>query len=546
MAAKNYKKEQEIINWSEFGKALPQAVELEKSVLGALMIESDAYSVVSNVLEPKSFYKEEHQIIYGAIQTLGKDDKPIDLFTVQDQLKREVKRRKVRQNGIENEVEESNLDKVGGEYYVASLTSDVVSAVHLEYHAKIIAQKHLARELYKISVETKDEVLRAETDVEEQMQTAEEKIFELAQTRHQKEVEKIIDILPEAQKRIQEASKSKSNLTGIASGFYALDEMTKGWQRSDLIIIAARPAMGKTAFVLSMAKNVAAHGTPVAFFSLEMSKVQLVNRLIVNASELHNDKIKSGKLTASEFTELQKGVRQLEEMPIWIDDTASLSISELRTKARKLKREWDTDIRFKDKNGIIIIDYLQLMNASGMAFGNRTEEVSKISRGLKGLAKDLDIPIIALSQLNRGLETRGGEKDENKNEAKKPKLADLRESGSIEQDADIVCFIHRPEKYRIYEDAQGNDLRGVGEILIEKHRNGATGEIRLYFAGEFIMFVNTKDELERLNSKAANAPAAILGSRGNRKPKPTANAVAQVEPPFYESNAPEPSNSVDF
>ncbi|MDR1543892.1 MAG: replicative DNA helicase [Prevotellaceae bacterium] len=486
----------EPVKLPDFGKMPPQAIDLEESVLGALMIEPDAFSVVSEILRPESFYKDNHQIIYNAIRKLGVEQHPIDLLTVQEQLNKD---------GV--------LEQVGGAYSIASLTSNVVSAVHLEFHAKIIAQKHLARELIRISTEIQNDAFEPETDVDELMQQAEGKIFELSQINHKKDVVSIKDILPESIKRIEEASRQESNLTGVASKFFALDKITSGWQRSDLIIFAARPAMGKTAFVLTMAKNVAANGDPVAFFSLEMSNVQLVNRLIVNASELPGDLIKSGKLTTEQFKSLNEGIGKLENLPLWIDDTPSLSILELRTKARRLHREHGIKL--------IIIDYLQLMNASGMQFSNREGEVSKISRGLKGLAKELDIPIIALSQLNRNLETRGGGKDDNKNEAKKPQLSDLRESGAIEQDADIVCFIHRPEYYKITEDANGQDLRGIGQIIIAKHRNGATADINLYFAQDFAMFLNDRTEWERLRGKAANTPKYETFKPKKNKPTKT-------------------------
>ena len=268
----------------------------------------------------------------------------------------------------------------------------------------------------------------------------------------------------------------------MASGFTYLDKITSGWQNSDLVIIAARPAMGKTAFVLSMAKNMALNfNIPVAMFSLEMSNVQLVNRLIVNVCELSGEKIKSGRLEKYEWEQLEYKIKDLYGAPIYVDDTPSLSIFELRTKARRLVRE----------HGIqcIFIDYLQLMNASGMNFGSREQEVSTISRSLKGLAKELKIPIIALSQLNRGVESRQGI------EGKRPQLADLRESGAIEQDADMVCFIHRPEYYKIFEDEKGNDLRGLAEIIIAKHRNGATGDVRLRFKSEFAKFMNLDEDL---------------------------------------------------
>ena len=314
------------------------------------------------------------------------------------------------------------------------------------------------------------------------MQEAEGKLFEISQRNVKKDVTQINPVIKEALNILEIASNRKDGLSGLQSGFHDLDKMTSGWQNSDLVIIAARPAMGKTAFVLSMAKNMAInYNTPVAIFSLEMSNVQLVNRLIVNTCEITGEKIKSGQLAPYEWEQLMAKIKDLYDAPIYIDDTPSLSVFELRTKARRLVREHNIKM--------IIIDYLQLMNASGMNFGSREQEVSTISRSLKGLAKELNIPIIALSQLNRGVETRQGD-------GKRPQLADLRESGAIEQDADMVCFIHRPEYYKITEDEKGNSLIGLAEIIIAKHRNGAVGDVRLRFKGEYARFQNLNDDTE--------------------------------------------------
>ena len=494
---KNIKKTKkfETLELPDLGKMPPQAIDLEESVLGALMIEPDAIGKVNEILKPHSFYKPTHQIIFNAIRTLAAENKPIDMFTVQEQLQK-------------NEA----LEEVGGAYFIASLTSNVASGAHLEFHAKIIAQKYLARELIRISSEIQSKAFDTSQDVDELMQEAEGKIFEVSQANHKKDVLAIKDIMPLAFNRIVEASKEESNTTGVPSSFFALDKVTSGWQRSDLVIIAARPSMGKTAFVLTMAKQMAVNGIPVGFFSLEMSNIQLVNRLIVNASELPGEKIKSGKLNQDEFQQLSAGIGKIENIPLYIDDTPSLSILELRTKARRLVSEHGVKI--------LIIDYLQLMNATGMSYNNREGEVSLISRSLKGLAKELDIPIIALSQLNRNVESRAV-KDDNKLDAKKPQLSDLRESGAIEQDADIVCFIHRPDYYKIFEDPNtGKDLRGVAQIVIAKHRNGATKDVDLFFVNDYAMFVNDKNEYERLRQKAnetVSDNSRMLGSRKNPK-----------------------------
>jgi len=515
----------ETLQLPDLGKMPPQAIDLEESVLGALMIEPDAISKIVDILKPHSFYKPVHQIIYNAIRTLAAENKPIDIFTVQEQLQKD-----------------EHLEEVGGAYFIASLTSNVASGAHLDFHAKIIAQKFLARELIRISSEIQSKAFDVTQDVDELMQEAEGKIFEVSQSNHKKEVLAIKDIMPLAFNRIVEASKEESNTTGVASTFSHLDKITSGWQRSDLIIIAARPSMGKTAFVLTMAKNMASNKIPVGFFSLEMSNIQLVNRLIVNAAELPGEKIKSGKLNQEEFNQLSIGIGKIENIPLYIDDTPSLSILELRTKARRLVSEHGVKI--------IIIDYLQLMNATGMSYQNREGEVSMISRSLKGLAKELDIPIIALSQLNRNVESRGAKDSENKLEAKKPQLSDLRESGAIEQDADIVCFIHRPEYYKLFEDPiTGKDLHGIAQIIIAKHRNGATKDIDLYFANDYAMFLDDKTEYERLRQKAGetasdHSRSNYMPSKTNRKkkeepiPTPQYSAPENIEEEYYQTDEP--------
>ena len=450
---------------AEYGKMPPQAVDLEEAVLGALMLERDAFSIVGDLLEPDAFYKDAHQKIFRAIHKLFLNDDPVDLLTVSEALK---------QSG--------ELEQVGGYYYLSQLTTRVASAAHIEFHAKIIVQKYLQRKLIGVCTELQEMAYDEATDVADLVDMAQKQVFEIAEGNIKKETTAINALIDEAIKGIEIAGKRADGLSGVPSGFNALDEVTSGWQPSDLVIIAARPAMGKTAFVLSMAKNMAVnHNTPVALFSLEMSNVQLVNRLIVNVCEIPGEKIKSGRLENYEWEQLDFKIKELYDAPIYVDDTPSLSVFELRTKARRLVREHGIKI--------IIIDYLQLMNASGMSFGSREQEVSTISRSLKGLAKELNIPIIALSQLNRGVEARQGA------EGKRPQLADLRESGAIEQDADMVCFIHRPEYYKITEDERGNSLIGLAEIIIAKHRNGAVGDVRLRFKSEFAKFMNVDEDV---------------------------------------------------
>ncbi|MGI6074430.1 MAG: replicative DNA helicase [Fermentimonas sp.] len=449
----------------DIGKLPPQARELEEAVLGALMLEKDAYSIVSEILRPESFYDPSHQLIYGAIQNLAMQQKPVDVLTVVEALK-----------------SSGELETAGGALYIAELSEKVASAAHIEYHARIIAQKYLARQLISFSSEVSHQAFDETVDVDDLMQETEGKLFEISQRNVKKDVIQINPIIREALDNIQAAANRKDGMSGLPTGYGELDKITSGWQNSDLVIIAARPAMGKTAFVLSMAKNIAVdYKNPVAIFSLEMSNVQLVNRLIVNVCQIKGESIKSGRLDDEEWKRLDNNQKYLYNAPIYIDDTPSLSVFELRTKARRLVREHGVKA--------IIIDYLQLMNASGMNYGSREQEVSMISRSLKGLAKELNIPIIALSQLNRGVENRQS------TEGKRPQLSDLRESGAIEQDADIVCFIHRPEYYRITEDDKGNSLIGVAEIIVAKHRNGPTGIVNLRFDNEYARFQNMNENV---------------------------------------------------
>lgn len=441
------------------GRLQPRDIDLEQAVLGALMLEKDAYAVVCDMLKPETFYDPSHSLIYDAIRTLGVAQQPIDMLTVTEQL---------RQQG--------NLDKIGGPIYISELTSRVTSSANIEFHARILAQKYVARELISFASSIETQAFDESNDIDDILQTAEAKLFEISQRNVKKDVTQIDPVIAQAIESIQNAANRESGLSGLASGYHELDKVTSGWQNSDLIIIAARPAMGKTAFVLSMAKNMAInYNTPLAIFSLEMSNLQLVNRLISNVCEIEGEKIKSGRLDEREWDQLMSRIKNLYSAPMFIDDTPSLSILELRTKARRLVREHNIQM--------IIIDYLQLMNAAGMKFGSREQEVSMISRSLKQLAKELNIPIIALSQLNRSVE--------NRTDGKRPQLSDLRESGAIEQDADIVCFIHRPEYYlKSGIDAEGRDVRGLAQFIIAKHRSGSVGDIDMRFRNKFARFEN--------------------------------------------------------
>lgn len=498
------------------GRIPPQAPDFEVAVLGAILLERDAYSRVSELLTPEAFYIKAHEEIYRAMTTLALAQRPLDFLEVSEELRRMGK-----------------LEEVGGLVYLTGLTQKVLSSAHIESHAQTLAKKALSRRLISFSSETLREAYEDVEDVSEQLQRAEGKLFEIAQNKDSKDFQELATLLGEAMHEIQSAANRKEGISGLTSGFVGIDEMTSGWQRSDLIIIAARPAMGKTAFVVSMAKSMTMdHGIPVALFNLEMSAVQLVKRVLSNVCEIDGQKIKSGRLSDDEWLRLTSQLQRLESTPLYINDTPSLSVFELRSKARRLVREYGVQM--------IIIDYLQLMNASGMNFGNREQEVSTISRSLKMLAKELKIPIIALSQLNRGVENRQGDAN-----SKRPQLSDLRESGAIEQDADIVCFIHRPEYYKITQDpATGEDLRGVGEFIIAKHRNGPVGDVRLMFKSDFAKFTN----YTRSSGGGQQAFGASAGESSLRRRAfgGTANLGASPALPDFDNPGPDPLSGGDF
>lgn len=463
MAVKNKGKYQAPpVQISELGKVPPQAIDLEEAVLGAMLIEKDAVVGVMDLLRPESFYKEAHQKIYEAIINLSTSEKPVDLLTVTDELRKN-----------------NELENVGGAFYITQLTTRVASAAHIDYHARIVAQKYIQRELIRVSSEIQNRAFDDSIDVDDLMDFSESELFNIAQGNIKRETTKINKLIQQAIERLEEASKREDYLSGIPSGFTRIDRITSGWQRSDLIIIAARPSMGKTAFVLSMARNMAVdHKKSVAVFSLEMSSLQLVNRLIISETKLPVDRIRTGKLHDYEWEQLDIKIKSLIDAPIYIDDTPAISIFEFRAKCRRLKRLYDIDA--------VVIDYLQLMTGTSDSRGNREQEVSTISRNLKAISKELDVPIIALSQLNRAVETRGG--------TKRPQLSDLRESGAIEQDADMVLFIHRPEYYGFPEDEQGHSTKNIAEIIIAKHRNGPTGDVKLKFHKETASFVDLDDD----------------------------------------------------
>ena len=442
----------------DIGKMPPQAVELEEAVLGALMLEKDALTNVIDILKSDSFYKESNSRIFGAIERLFTRSEPVDILTVTQELKKT-----------------GELDIVGGAYYITQLTNRVASAANAEFHARIVAQKYIQRELIRTSTETIKDAYDESSDVFDLLDKAEKGLFSIVEGNIKKNYDKMSTLIRKAIDQIEITKNNKGNFSGIPSGLTALDRLTSGWQKSDLVIIAARPAMGKTALVLTMARNAAVDfGKPVAVFSLEMSSLQLVTRLISSESELQSDKLKKGNLEDYEFQQLNDKIKKLAEAPLFIDDTPGLSVFELRAKARRLKEQ--------HKIELIIVDYLQLMTAGGEGKGNREQEIATISRSLKGLAKELEVPVIALSQLSRAVETRGGDK--------RPQLSDLRESGAIEQDADMVMFIHRPEYYNITDDGEGNSTAGVAELIIAKHRNGPVDSAKTRYIGQFTKFTD--------------------------------------------------------
>jgi len=438
------------------GKLPPQAVDLEEAVLGAMMLESHAVNSAIDILSTESFYRDAHQRIYGAIHELFQKSEPIDILTVTAELKKR-----------------GELDMVGGPYYISQLTNRVASAANIEFHARIIAQKYIFRELIRISSDTIRDAYDETQDVFDLLDKTESELYDVTKGNIRKSYESMSGLMQKAMDHIDTVKDSEEGVSGVPTGFDELDKITSGFQRADMIVIAARPGMGKTAFVLSMARNIAVDfNRPVAVFSLEMSSEQLVMRLIASESEIPSDKLRRGDLEEHEYQQIHARIKKLSEAPLFIDDTPALTIFELRAKCRRLKAQYDVEL--------IIIDYLQLMSA-GSDKGNREQEISTISRSVKSIAKELDVPIIALSQLSRAVESRGGEK--------RPILSDLRESGAIEQDADIVSFIYRPEYYGIEED-DGGPTNGIGEIIIAKHRNGALANVRLRFIPHLAKFTN--------------------------------------------------------
>ena len=446
-------------NTNEIGKLPPQAVELEEAVLGAMLLEREALSTVIDILSPEAFYKEQNGRVFNAMIALFNRSEPVDILTVTQELKRT-----------------GELEIVGGAYYVSALTNRIASSANIEFHARIVAQKYLQRELIRLSTETIKVAYEDSTDVFELLDETTKNIFEILDSNVRKQHDKMSTLIAKAITEIESAANQKDGLLGVPSGFTAMDRITGGWQKSDLLILAARPGMGKTAFVVSMAKNAAVEfNKPVAIFSLEMSSLQLVKRLISSETEISQDKILKGNLDNHEFVQLNERIKKLAVAPLYIDDSPALSIFELRAKARRLVENHKVEL--------IIIDYLQLMSGGPDGKGNREQEISQISRGLKSLAKELEIPIIALSQLSRQVENRPGG-------SKRPQLSDLRESGAIEQDADMVMFIYRPEYYGLEVDENNEPTRGRAEVIIAKNRHGALETVKLRFIGQYAKFAD--------------------------------------------------------
>ncbi|MBN2728593.1 MAG: replicative DNA helicase [Bacteroidales bacterium] len=475
----------------EHGRVPPQAIDLEEVILGALMLEQMAVNTVIDILRPEIFYKDSHQVIFMAIQDLFAKSSPIDMLTVTDELRTM-----------------SKLEEVGGAHYIAYLTNRVVSAANVEFHARIVAQKYIQRRLIEISSEIINDAFEDSTDVFDLLDKAEDKLFKVNEQNLRRGIESMPNLLRAAKEQIEKASQVEGGLSGVPSGFKDLDALTAGWQPSDLIIIAARPGMGKTAFVLSMAKNMAVISErPVAVFSLEMSATQLVMRLISSEAGVSSESLRKGDLSPTQWKSLNDNMDNLSGAPIFIDDTPALSIFELRAKARRLKQQHNIQC--------IIVDYLQLMTAQVDKSGNREQEISTISRSLKALAKELSIPVITLSQLSREVEKRPG--------MKRPQLSDLRESGAIEQDADMVLFIYR-EEYYFKDDPkhENQDIQNKAELIVAKHRNGPLDTVHLRFVNQFARFENSEGSMSDFNDYMGgsdfNSIAVTRQSKMNDEP----------------------------
>lgn len=481
------------------GKVQPQALMLEEAVLGALMLDKEAVAIVVDILKPESFYLESHATIYKAVLNLFGRSQPVDMLTVMEELK---------SNG--------ELDKVGGAYYLAELTSKVASGANTEYHARIVSQKHIQRELIRISQTIVKDAYEDTADVFDLLDTAEQQLFSITENNLRSPYMHIGSAATKTIQMLEEVSKRPDGLSGVPSGFTSIDRLIGGWQPSSLVIIAARPGMGKTALTMAIMRNCAIDfGRGVAFFSLEMDETELVKRLISMETGISSEKMRSGKLEAYEWQQLLAFSEKVANVPIFIDTTPAIDVFELRAKCRRLKMQHDIQL--------VIIDYLQLMRGnSSDKNSNREQEIATISRALKGLAKELSIPVIALAQLSRAVETRGG--------TKRPQLSDLRESGSIEQDADIVAFIYRAEYYGLTEDEEGNPTKGIAELIVQKHRGGAQGTCKMKWEGELTKFSNLEGDnfSSFVHTEDFFDEGETIGSKMN----------LDIPPPSFESEAP--------
>ena len=443
-------------------RSVPWSPEAEQAVLGAMLLDQDAALSAGQILEYSMFYRDAHRRLFRAMVALTENRVVIDHVTLRDELLRR-----------------NELDLVGGVEYIAELVDAVATAANVEHHARIVRDKAVLRRLIEASTGIIQQAYEARQSANELLDDAEARIFRISQHRRQEDFTRIKEMLWNAMERIESLHRGGVSITGVPSGFPDLDHLTSGFQRSDLVIVAARPSMGKTAFCLNIASNAAQQGHGVAIFSLEMAKDALVQRLLCSAAGIDSQAVRQGRIKESDYPRLARASGLLQNAPIWIDDSPSLTLLEMRGKARRLRVESDV--------GLIIVDYLQLMRSPEYS-ENRVQEISDISRSLKALSRELEIPVIALSQLSRASEQRGGDRH--------PLLSDLRDSGAIEQDADLVIFIHRPEMYRDLREkaeAKGEQVEGIAEIHLAKHRNGPTGSLKLFFHKAFTRFDNYSD-----------------------------------------------------
>ncbi|HPE40472.1 MAG TPA: replicative DNA helicase [Bacteroidales bacterium] len=485
------------------GKLTPQAVDFEMAILGAIMINSDAVGEVIDTLTPQMFYKEAHQHIYTAVRELFKNSEPIDLLTVTNYL---------RKNKL--------LEFVGGPSYIATLTQRVASSANIEYHARIVMEKYVLRSLITTCSSIIKESYDDSKDVLQLLDEAETELFGIVENNFKRESKELTEVVRRALDELIQMRNSDDAYHGVPTGIRAIDEKIGGWQKSDLVILAARPGMGKTSFVLSIARNAAIdYSKPVAFFSLEMSATQIVHRLFSIETGIDSERISKGKLDEVEWVQLTNKIGNLSSANLIIDDTPALSVFDLRAKCRRLKHQHDIQL--------VIIDYLQLMQGGtekDKGKGTREQEISYISRSLKALAKELNIPVIALSQLSRAVETRSGG-------TKRPLLSDLRESGSIEQDADMVLFIYRPEYYKLDTFEDDTISQGRADIMFEKNRHGATGNVRVRFESRYTKF---SDIDNRENDNTFTLP--------QNSGFDTFNSKMNIEEPSDDSLNPESNN----